>query len=115
MQSIQSKFADKVQVIAVTDEGTDRIKKFLKNRPLNFWMASDSAGMLKEWFPFQSIPHVVIIDPAGVVQVITSGKEVTDDVIEKVIKRERPLVSYKREIVKEGEVFPEVKAGEEIL
>jgi thiol-disulfide isomerase/thioredoxin len=113
MQSIQNKFADKVQIIAVTDEGTDRIKRFLKNRPLNFWMASDSLGILKQWFPFHSLPHVVIIDAEGIVQAITSGKETTENVIEQVLKGERPSVSFKREIVEEGKVFAEVKTGEE--
>jgi hypothetical protein len=104
-----------VQVIAVSNESPDRIGRFIKNRPLDLWFASDTAtaSLLKQSFPHISLPHVVIIDKEGVVRAITNGDEVTDDVIKQVVNGITPNVSFKNETVTEGQVFETVTDGKE--
>ena len=115
MAAIQKQYSKEVQVIAVSNESPDRIGRFIKNRPLDLWFASDTAtaSLLKQSFPHISLPHVVIIDKEGVVRAITNGNEVTDDVIKQVVNGITPNVSFKNETVTEGEVFETVTDGKE--
>ena len=115
LEAMQKQFGREVQVIAVSNESPDRIGRFIKNRPLDLWFASDTAtaSLLKQSFPHISLPHVVVIDKEGVVRAITSGDELTAEVIKQVINGITPNVSFKDETVAAGEVFETVIEGRE--
>jgi len=112
---LQKKFGDELQIIAVSDEAPERVAQFIKNRPVDIWFAAETSAssVLRQRFPYVALPHVVIIDKEGVIRAITRGEEVTSDVISQVIKGITPAVSYKNEVVADGEVFERVAPGEE--
>jgi peroxiredoxin len=107
-EKLQKKFGNNIQIIAVSPETPERLRRFIKNRPVKFWIASDSGNNLRKVFPYTTVPHTILIDPKGIVQAITSGLEINERVVSLVSKGLKPDVSLKIDPVDEddAEVFP---------
>jgi uncharacterized protein (TIGR03435 family) len=84
-EKFQKKYPDQLQVIGVTHETVKRIQTFLRNRPVSFMLAVDTASTLRTYFEYRTIPHVVIIDGTGTVKAITHSDQVTDAVMEDLV------------------------------
>lgn len=84
LERLQNKFEGKLQVISVSEEKQERISRFQENRPYKFLFARDS-GILRSFFPYQIIPHSVLIDSKGTVAAITSPEHITEQVIEQLL------------------------------
>ena len=56
MSDLQKTFKGKLKIIAVTDEGPERIEAFLKNRPQQFTVAIDEDKVINNYFK-----HVYIL------------------------------------------------------
>lgn len=95
LQALQKKFKGKLQVVAVSSETPKRIGLFLKARPANLWFAIDTGETLGTLFPHRTIPHVVLIDAEGKLIANTSADEVSEAVIEKLIKKEAVSLKQK--------------------
>lgn len=95
LQALQKKFKNKLQVITVSDETVKRVDLFLKVKPSNLWFAVDKGETLNVLFPHRTIPHVVLIDAEGKLIANTSSEEVTEEVIEKLIKKENVSLKVK--------------------
>jgi uncharacterized protein (TIGR03435 family) len=83
-ETLQRKYTEKLQVITVTHEEVKRIQSFIKNRPVQLMMAIDSSELLRKYFAYRTIPHVILIDTSGVIKAITSSDEINDKVIDEV-------------------------------
>lgn len=84
-EGFQKKYGDQLQIIGVTHEKVKRIQSFVRNRPVGFVLAVDTASALRAYFDYRTIPHVVLIDKSGVIKAITNSDNVTDDVIRELI------------------------------
>lgn len=87
IDSLQKKFAGKIQFIAVNRESKDstirffaRLKKYLKIPSIPF-VTQDT--ILSNYFPHVYVPHHVWIDSTGNVRYITNGYNATAEHIEK--------------------------------
>lgn len=87
IDSLQKKFAGKIQFIAVNRESKDstirffaRLKKYLKVPSIPF-VTQDT--ILSNYFPHVYVPHHVWIDSIGKVRFITNGYNATAEHIEK--------------------------------
>lgn len=94
LNDLQKKFKDSIQIIGVTDQNFELISRFYKDQKekqkLDFVFPSVTDDkLLNNYFPHQTIPHVVWIDKNGVVIAITDSQEVTDINICKAIKGEK--------------------------
>ncbi len=83
-EKLQATQKGHLQIITVSTEKVERIKKFLQNRKVNLMMAIDTAEHLRKIFPYYTIPHVVLIDGRGKIRAITHSDEITDSVINRV-------------------------------
>lgn len=81
LQELQRAFGPKLQVITVSSEQPGRIAAFLQNRPSSLWFAVDTAQTFRAMFPFQVIPHTVLIDAGGTVRAITEPSRVDRQVV----------------------------------
>jgi peroxiredoxin len=97
LQTIHNKFKEQVIVIAVSHEDPARLKQFIKNKPLPFIFATDTARSLNKAFPHVMLPHVVLIDADGIVRAITDGNEVNEEVVKQVLLKKMPSVSHKKD------------------
>ncbi len=64
----QEQFKEDVVVIGVTDESQDAVKQFIAANNVNFHVALDPKGGLKQAVGVEGIPHVLIISTDGVVR-----------------------------------------------
>lgn len=84
LEALQQKFGEKLLVISASEEKYERIRRFQDNRAFQFHFARDT-GSLRALFPYQVIPHSVLIAPDGKLVAITSPEHITEQVIEEVL------------------------------
>jgi uncharacterized protein (TIGR03435 family) len=99
LEKLQEKYKSKLQVIGVTTESMKRIQAFAKNRPVKFMLAVDTGAAIRKYFEYRTIPHVVIVDGNGVVRAITGGEEITESVIDKLLRGETVSLPVKKDNV----------------
>lgn len=87
LDSLQQAFPESLEVIAVTMEKQERVRKFAQKRPYAFQYALDASGKSQEVFPYRKIPHSVLIDQQGKVVAITRPQNITKETIRKVLNR----------------------------
>ncbi len=79
------KYKDKMVVIGISDESEQRVKA-MKQPVIDYYSAIDTQGRMKKELQIRGIPHVIIIDPDGIVRwqgfPFLPGYELTDEVIE---------------------------------
>lgn len=81
LDSLQKIFKDDLQVITVTDETEERIKRYLSNNTMKLPIVIDTSRSIGSIFPHIVIPHTILIDKSGVIRVIATPKELNEDVI----------------------------------
>src|SRR6218665_942701 len=86
LEEYKKQLGDQLEVIAISAETEERLKKFNKARPSTLTLASDTAGSLSGYFPHRTIPHTVLIGPEGKVYAITNASNITPDVLKVALK-----------------------------
>ncbi len=90
LNRFHEKFKDKLVVIGISDEKEDVARKFTADN-IKYYSALDESAVLKKQFEVTGIPHVVIINPAGIVVwegfPFLDGYELSDSVIESLLKK----------------------------
>lgn len=99
LEELQAKFNNDLQVITVTDDTEDRIKKFLKTKKMALPIAFDADGSLAGYFPHRQIPHTIVIDKKGVVKAITSSSKVNEALINQVLQQDEIALEEKKEVM----------------
>lgn len=80
-----------VQFIAVGHENQRKVEWFLKKKPIDSWVVSDtSLSMYKSYTAF-GIPYAVIVDQNGVVAAVLNPRNVDEGVIDAVLAGKSPV------------------------
>lgn len=99
MDSLQSKFKDDLLVFAVTSSDSyERIEKFLEKFETNLPIVVDTTQTIKKEFPHRVISHTVIIGKDRKVKAVTTPEKITEEVVQKVIRRESITLEEKRDV-----------------
>ncbi|MEM8891087.1 MAG: TlpA disulfide reductase family protein [Bacteroidota bacterium] len=96
LEALKKKFDGKLDVITASEEKYDRIRRFQEAKPYEFLFARDT-GSLRALFPYQVIPHSVLIAPDGRLMAITSPEHITEEVIEEVLAGEEISLPVKKD------------------
>src|SRR5437588_12292252 len=67
LNAFHKKFGDKLVVIGISDEAEKKVKKFA-NPKIEYFTAIDTKGRTKKALGLRGIPHVLLIDPKGIVR-----------------------------------------------
>lgn len=90
LNAFSRKFADKLVVIGVSDETEEKVMD-LKDPKLEYASAIDTKGRMKKELAVSGIPHVILIDPKGIVRwegfPLLTGEELTEKVVADVIAK----------------------------
>ncbi len=97
LDAIQKRYPNQVQVIAISDETPERLERFIKNKPSSLWFLSDPDHSFQTYFPYHAIPHTVLIDKSGKLVANTSPNEISESVIEQLLKGEMVKVKEKKD------------------
>ena len=86
------KFKDDMVIVGLSDETEERVNR-LKEPVMEYYSGIDTQKRLKNIYRVSGIPHVVLIDPEGIVRwegfPFMRGFELTDEVLESIFEEYR--------------------------
>ena len=92
LNALHKKFKDKLVVIGVSDEDEATIRK-MKTPQIEYYSAIDSKERMKKAVGVTGIPHVLILDPQGVVRwegyPLLQGHELTEKVVADILEAKK--------------------------
>jgi len=68
IKALQKKYGKDLVVIGVSDEDPQKVAKFMKTTPMNYYVAIDRSHNLYRQIGIQSIPHALVITPDHIVR-----------------------------------------------
>ncbi|MEO6739311.1 MAG: TlpA disulfide reductase family protein [Chthoniobacteraceae bacterium] len=84
LNALQKKFGDRLVVIGISDEGEEKVKS-LKDPKMEYNVAIDTQARTKRVLAVTGIPHVILVDPKGIVKwegfPFLNGHELPDEVV----------------------------------
>ena len=90
LNEIQKEFKEDLVVVGISDETADKVKA-MKQPIIEYYHGIDTEGGMKKALSVKGIPHLILIDPQGVVRwegyPLLTGHELTVEVIEKLIQK----------------------------
>ncbi|RKR82839.1 uncharacterized protein (TIGR03435 family) [Mucilaginibacter gracilis] len=89
LAKLQSKFAQHIQVVGLSDEPVDRIKKYLAKKPSKIWLASDTASLLYRMLNLAYVGQCVVINAKHEIVALLKTDSVNAKVINRLIKGEK--------------------------
>lgn len=85
LNHFHERFGDRMVVMGITSEKRSQVER-MKKPVINYFNGIDPQGRSKKAFGIRGIPHVVIIDPNGIVRweghPLLPGFKLTEEVIE---------------------------------
>jgi thiol-disulfide isomerase/thioredoxin len=76
--SLQQQYAADLEIVLVTVQPLQKMQAFLQKNPALDFSVVGNDTLLEQYFPHQTISHLVWINPAGIVKAITSGYYLTE-------------------------------------
>jgi thiol-disulfide isomerase/thioredoxin len=90
LNAFHKKFGDKLVVIGISDEKEEKVRA-MKDPKIEYFSAIDTKKRTKEAVKVEGIPHVMIIDPQGIVRwegyPLLEGHELTEKVIADILAK----------------------------
>ena len=84
LNAFHKKFGDKLVVIGVSDEPIEKVQA-MKEPKIEYFSAVDTKARMKKELAVTGIPHVIIMDPDGIVRwegfPLLDGHELTEKVV----------------------------------
>lgn len=108
LHALQNEFADKIKVLAVTQEDTGKINKFFKTgagKEHTYVNSVINDSVLSKYFPHRGVPHIVWIRPDGKMLNTTQGEDVTVANIKAVLENHKPQMVTKIDIDRDKPLF----------
>lgn len=68
LNSWSEKYKNKLEIIGVSTEDADPVKNYMAAKPIKYFVGVDPKARLEEKVGVQGVPHVLLIDPNGIVQ-----------------------------------------------
>ncbi len=102
LSELQQKYAHQLAVIPISDENAAGVKNFLARRS-NIHLPSaiitaEERKRIKQWLPYTTVPHTVIISQQGKVMALTTSGFITDSLIELALNNQPVQLPVKKEL-----------------
>ena len=106
LQKLKGIYKDKINIVAISNEGEDKVRGFLKTHNLPFLFVVDTTKRLNDYFPKQTIPHTILLDKNLKVLAITYPQNITEEVIDLALDgKESSLFLKKYEIYENNKEY----------
>ncbi len=90
LNEFHKKFKDKLVVIGISDEPVEKVEE-LDSPKIKYFSAVDTKATTKNALGVKGIPHVIVIDPSGVIRwegyPFLEGHELTETVLDDLISK----------------------------
>lgn len=92
LNKIHQEYGDRVVVVGLSDETAEKVLALDKNKAvIEYFNAIDTQKRLKDGLEVKGIPHMILIDPKGVVRwegfPTLSGHEFTEEILKELIDK----------------------------
>lgn len=92
LNAFHKKFGDKLIIIGISDEPEDKVKSMASPK-IEYFSALDTQARTKKALDVTGIPHVIILDPQGIVRwegfPLLEGYELTEKVVAGILEKAR--------------------------
>jgi uncharacterized protein (TIGR03435 family) len=82
LTKLQKTNASKIQVIAISDDPTPKLQKYLKAKPTTIWLATDTNFLLYQLFNFGSVSHSAILNPKKEIVALVKTHSITQGLLD---------------------------------
>lgn len=97
LNELVTKFRDRpVVFISITDQPASVVEPFLKKQPLHTWIGLDTDRSVLRGYGIQALPQTIVVDASGHVAAVTYPTQLTPELIETVLKGQRPKLPAQR-------------------
>jgi thiol-disulfide isomerase/thioredoxin len=90
LNGLHKKFGDKLVVIGISDETEAKVKAMTEPK-MDYAVAIDTQHKMKDVVEVKGIPHVILMDPQGIVRwegfPLLKGEELTEKVVEDILAK----------------------------
>lgn len=86
LSKLQKVNAGKLQVIALSDDPTVKLQKYLKTKPTTIWLATDTTWLLYNLFNFSSVSHSAIVNAKKEIVALVKTHSITQGLLDSVYK-----------------------------
>jgi uncharacterized protein (TIGR03435 family) len=83
---LQKKNATGIQVIALSNDSPERLKKYIAKKPTTVWLATDTSYFLYQLFGFASVGHSAIIGTDKKIIALVKTNSINQQLIDRLIK-----------------------------
>ena len=88
LNKLSKRFSDRLLVVGLSDEAPATVRA-MKSPVIDYALAVDTEGRMKKAVGVEFIPHVLLVDPQGIVRwqgfPFESGHELTAEVVEQLL------------------------------
>jgi len=88
LAKLQASNGPRIQVIAISNEPVDRLRKYLQRKPSGIWLASDTASWLYGQFGFNYVGQSAILDQQHRVVALVRTDSINQQLIDKLVRKE---------------------------
>lgn len=89
LTKLQKANANKIQVIAISDDDRFKLQKYLKNKPTTIWLATDTNWLFYTLFNFTSVGHSAILSPEKKIIAVMKTHSITQGLLDSLYKGEK--------------------------
>ncbi|MBO9566698.1 MAG: TIGR03435 family protein [Niastella sp.] len=93
LAKLQVRNNSRIQVIAVSNDPVDKLKKYVARKPSTLWLVSDTASWLYQQFALNYVGQAAIVDQQHRIIALVRSDSINQSMIDKLLRKEAILSS----------------------
>ncbi|RZL69385.1 MAG: DUF3738 domain-containing protein [Pedobacter sp.] len=89
LTKLQKANADKIQVIAISDDDPSKLQKYLISKPTTTWLSTDTSWLFYNLFNLTSVGHSAILSPEKKIIAVMKTHSITQGLLNSLYKGEK--------------------------
>jgi uncharacterized protein (TIGR03435 family) len=89
LSKLQNKYAGQIQVVGISNDSPEKLRKYLLKKPSKIWLASDTTYLLYQMLNLASVGHSAIIDANKKIVAVVKTDSVNAKMINLLLKGKR--------------------------
>lgn len=89
LNKLQNANANKIQVIAISDDDPSKLQKYLKNKPTSMWLSTDTSFLFYTLFNLASVGHSAIVNADKKIIAVMKTHSITQGLLDSLYKGEK--------------------------
>jgi uncharacterized protein (TIGR03435 family) len=95
LAKLQDKYPTQIQVIGVSNDLPEKLRKFVTKRPSKIWLASDTSEILYQMLDLASVGYSAIVDARRNIVAVVNTDSISTKMIDKLLKGEKVVSDAK--------------------